>query len=291
MNKNRFDGLQFRIMETLEQAKGVPLTAREIADRLHSGEYKDQLLDTVIFRVTTGVHAMVGRGKLTVAEARGVGGQLAYCLPQRMKFPAVNSGEPPANPVLKPEIAEQIKTVEPPEPGRRKRVIHASGVMEAVVDLLDKAPHALAVPEVVEALKHMYPQTYQRDLTTTFAGHLYELFKRRRIKRVSASGRVPRVQYEYFTPKTGKHVPKPVEKKPLPELRGVVIPEKPARLAAKPVVFRPVAPPKAADDSIVLLVSQEKFRDINLAAKRFGVPIEEFCMQAIDFAMSYTEGS
>ena len=36
MNKNRFDGMRFRVMETLEKAKGVPLTAREVGLRLYA---------------------------------------------------------------------------------------------------------------------------------------------------------------------------------------------------------------------------------------------------------------
>lgn len=298
MNKNRFDGLQFRIMEVLEKAKGVPLTAREIADRLHDGEYRDQLLDTIVFRVTNAVHAMVPKGKLIKAEARGVGGQLTYTLPQRMKFPPPADAPPPANPVLTPEIAERIDVSEPkPEPRDPQHVVYASGISQAIVDFLDKAPAPMVAPQIVEGLKHMYdgsPAEGDIDrLRMLFGGIIYTLHKDRKILRNNVTGRGRGIVYEYFTRKTGKLAqakPQPVnadwvkpKSAPTPTPAPASKPQ-----ADKPILFRPGVK-KVTRKQLNLELPAEKYDQIVAAAGRFDVPIVQFVTDAIDFALSYTE--
>jgi predicted Zn-ribbon and HTH transcriptional regulator len=206
--KNRYEGLGFRIMETLQDAKGVPLTVEEITNRLHSGQYKDTLKDNLSFQVGMQVRRMRNAGKLEESPARDVKGRVTFLLPQRMMFPKKPDEPAPANPVLTREHANKIVAKEPEPPKEAKRPVYAPGITDKIIDLLDKAPHPLALPEIMAVLGEEYKGTHhKKDLSTLFAGHMLGLFKAHKVRRISSTGRVKMVQYEYLTKKTGKATP------------------------------------------------------------------------------------
>jgi hypothetical protein len=309
MLKNRFDGLRFRIMEQLEKAKGVPLTAREVAQRLHESEYSDQLFDNVIFRVTNAIHALKGKGSVLQHDARGAGGQLTYVLPQRMAFSLKKDDTPPANPVLKADIAEKIVTTEKKEPGPPKRPIYATGVPEMVVEALDKAEYPLAAPEIMDIIGDPWKGHYTapEDQRMALAAVIYALFKERRIRRVSSSKRVPRVQYEYFTNKTKSKIAPPlVPTETVPVKAYVKVPPKNKKLIAEKAPAptpameraRPRSQPTAQplfrpgvrvtkDTEFKIRLSQQMYDEWQSDAKRFGVPLSQFVIDAVEFARSY----
>lgn len=219
--KNRYEGLSFRIMETLQEAKSVPLTVEEIANRLHQGEYKDTLKDNLSFQVGMQVRRMRNAGKLEESQARDVKGRVTFTLPQRLMFPKKPDAPAPANPVLKPEVAKQIVTREPEPPKDPKRPIYAPGIQDEIIALLDKAPHPLALREIIEVMGDKYRGTHhKKDISTLFAGHMLNLFKAHKVRRISSTGRVKGTQYEYLTKKTGKLVPlmAPAEEPKLPSV-------------------------------------------------------------------------
>jgi hypothetical protein len=310
MLKNRFDGLRFRVMEQLEKAKGVPLTAREVAQRLHEAEYSDQLFDTVLFRAGNAIHALKGKGQVLQHDARGAGGQLTYVLPQRMAFSLKKDDTPPANPVLKADIAEKIVTTAKKEPEPPKRPIYATGVPEMVVEALDKAEYPLAAPEIMDIIGDPWKGHYvEEDKRMVLAGVIYGLFKERRIRRVSSSKRVPRVQYEYFTNKTKSKVAPPLTTETVPVKAYVEVPPKNKKLIAetrkpkrqteqaqrqavideqdtsKPL-FRPGAKP-AKDFTLNIRIAQTMHNAWQSDAQRFGVSLTQFVIDAVEFARGY----
>lgn len=204
MNKvNTFDGLRFRIQEALAEAKGVPLTAREIAARLHDRDYRNELLDTVEYRVTSAVHALKDKGHIVVTDARDKDGRLTYQLPQRMLFPR-RENSPLANPVLSPEIASKITVVEKPDK-KQFAFGYAPGILEQIVEVVDTAPYPLTSNEIVDKLRHRYPPDFSdARVKMLFAGSINHLKNQNRLKtRRPQSGRGPGIKYEYYTSKTG----------------------------------------------------------------------------------------
>lgn len=321
-NKNTLDGLRFRIMETLEkQPNRAPLTASEIASRLHTTDYPDVLFDNLNFKVATAVHAMKDKGQIIVCDARDKTGKLTYQLPVRMAFPTRND-TPPANPVLRPEIAEKIVTVQPkPEPEDDARPVYAVGVGDAIIDVLNKAEHPLTSIDVTERLKHLYKAAPfdEKKLKMTFAGHINGLFKHKRLNRRRVHGYGTKVHYEYYTKRTGKsphplsmrhmkpdasaNVPMPDNRPPIaqatPRPKTVPIPAPPetqieaTAVAAynesqRSALFRPVKH-EAKTAEIILRVPVDKHAQIVNMAAQYELTISEFCMQAIDFALSHTE--
>lgn len=304
-SKNTWDGLQFRIMETLEKAKGVPLTALEISQRLHETEYRHELHDNVTFKVTRAVHAMKETGKIVATDARDREGRFTYVLPQRVIFPRKETAMP-VNPVLRPDMAEKIVTVEPksekkaPTPrGAYRMKVASFGVTNRVKALLDAAPRPLTAPEIEQVATQQNWWPDGKNIPARIANTLYNLAETKRVFRLPAKGKGQGIKFVYATRKTGKDdapLPKkPAEvKAPLPSQAWSAPPAIAERVkqttepAPKAALFRPVAP-TALEDSITLKVTQEKFRAINMASKRFGVSLEDFCIQAIDFALSHTE--
>jgi hypothetical protein len=276
-NRNSFQGLQFRIMETLEkQPNQAPLTALEIAERLHTTEYRNEMKDNVVYKVTQAVHSMKNTGKIVTADARDREGRLTYQLPSRLKFPVPNSGTP-ANPVLTPEHAAKIKTVEPkpekpekiepqkqlvhqvaakvpaePEkPTQRTGKTHASyvpGIQDKIIALLDEAAHPLTGHDIAMALGHLYGDAYKGDvarLKMMFAGHLHNLSKKVR-KIHSRKSTVKYAKYEFFTRKTGAEPHPLAHKKDAPARITAAEAAKALKQAAKRSAPAPVEPPAPA---------------------------------------------
>ena len=280
---NTFEGLNFRIMEQLEKARGVPLTGREIAVRLHEGEYRTELLDTVTHRVVRNCHALKDKGKIILSDARGADGALTYQLPTRMLFPA-KVGTTPANPVLKPEIAAAITpTVPKAKPERPLRPYIA--LQETLIKLLNKSDRPLLAREIVPLVAHLYP-------ANVVVGNRVDatLSQARIAGKISRRKSTTDGKYEYFTKRTGKGsrdapvapteykvaiaTPKPIE--------SVIVP---AQVEYKAAPFKPVKPVDN-NDSVLLVMPREKWLQVQYTAKRFGVNIDEFCVQAIDYALS-----
>jgi hypothetical protein len=212
-SKNTFDGLQFRILECLEEAKGVPLTALEISTRLHEKEYRHELYDAVVMKVTRAVHAMKDKGKVILSDARDRDGRHTYTLPQRMLFTPKPGDPPPANPVLKPEIAEKIVTIEKPPEKVRKGPPRVQGVAEKVLALIDNAPHPLTTPELAVLAADVWPGG-EAKAKVLLPGLLYDLHNlRKQISKRSVKGRGAGVRFEYFTRKTGTATPAKSEHK------------------------------------------------------------------------------
>lgn len=293
-----FDDLQFRVLETLQQAKGVPLTAKEIAARVHEARYHRELLDTVVWKVTAKCHALKDQGKLRLSEARGVGGALCYELPQRMMFPAPVDGKP-ANPALPPEIAERIVAAQPkapppppkappPPPRQAKpkqtgRGMYTVGMQQAVLDLIDGAPRPLTLPEVVDQLKHLYPAEIPKEWRSSlFAGHLFNLKRTGRIiARKPLRKRATGGKLEYLTRQTGKETQPVRPSPPPPEIVHIAEP--------RTTLFRPVKQDELMQE-VKLRLPADKHLRITAAAEKFGVSVHDFCIQAIDFALANTEG-
>ena len=310
-NKNTFDGLQFRIMETLErQPNHAPLMATEIAERLHSTEYSDEMKDNVVFKVTRAVHSMVEKGKIIRADARGPQGQLCYQLPQRLKFPAKPGDKPPVNPVLTADLAQQIKTV---EPKHGEHPIYAPGIQEEIVKLLNASAHPMISPEIADALAHLYPENIRRNLARLrmlFAGHLYTLTRgsQRRVfaRRINGYGRG--VKFEYYSRKTGLEphplslknhkgsraaeakkpaAPKPSEAWREPAPAPTPTPA-PAARATGNGVFRPGVK-KVETVQMNVEVPRDKRDAWKAAADRFGVPFSQMVIEALDYALEHAE--
>lgn len=304
-NKNTFDGLQFRILETLEkQPNHAPLMAIEIAERLHDTEYRHEMKDNVVFKVTRAVHAMREKGKIAVAEARGPNGQLCYVLPQRLKFPKPNGG-PPLNPVLQPEQAAQIKTVEPTPVSRHK--IYVPGVQEMVFEVVDKSPYPVTSQDVVDKIgPHYHHITQDKErIRQLIAGHLNHLLKTTR-KIYARPSTVKGMRYEYFTRQTGtlpnplagtkgeSHKAKPVVETQVTTPAPVPAPAPSAPAAASPglsdrALFRPGVrqPPQRVQFNMDITVEQ---RDAwKAAADRFGIPVVQLVIEAMEYALEHAE--
>lgn len=293
-SKNSFEGLQFRVLETIEKGKNIPLTAKEIAYRLHQDEYKGELWDTVIYKVTQACHAMKDRGKLVLSDARDKDGKLTYQLPHRMAFPRP-SNTPPANPVLTPDIAEKIVTREPEvaKPKRGPRMTKT--VHEQIMELIDKAPYPITAAELVPQVDHIWGEADVKTRKMRLATTLTAMEKERKIFTQPSTRRVPGTKYEYYTKKTGKPAPLPSQAWQAPDpVKTIPVMTEIATKAVvskpnKPGLFRPVAPAPTMDDSITIKVTQDYFRKVNGASKKFGVSLEDFCRQAIDFALDHSE--
>jgi hypothetical protein len=200
-----FDGLQFRIMETLEkQPGGAPLTALEIASILHGAEFKNEPMDNLIFKVTRATVGMANTGKLAIADAKDKDGRRCYQLPTRMKFPPAPADAKPANPVLTPEVAAEIKTVEP-KPAPKRAPIYVVGIYDKILTALDEASHPLTTRDLVNQLGPLYGTRYDKTgLRTLFSGHLNYLVKtKRKVFRRKVTGYGAGIQFEHYTRKTG----------------------------------------------------------------------------------------
>jgi hypothetical protein len=314
-----YDGLQFRIMETLEkQPNQAPLTALEIADILHADEYRDELKDNVVFKVSRAVHGMREQGKIVLSEARDKEGRLCYQLPTRVKFPPKVSDKP-ANPVLTPETAAKITPAAPKERAdviddKPTRVFYVSGIQKKVFDLINTAPHPLTSKDITDRLGHLYGDNISPErLTSVFSGHLYHLSQvKRTINRRKVKGYGQGIQFEFFTRRTGSEphplslkgkAPEPKaapERAPLPSqawAEPVVTRPQPekvvveARVPAKPAangLFRPVSI-KQRTEVISARVPLSKYQRIELMAQKFDVTIAEFIVQAVDYALEHAE--
>lgn len=280
--RNKYDQLGFRIMETLEKSKSVPLTAREIAQRLNETTYHGEVFDTVVYKTTAKCHELKDKGKLLLSDARGVNGQLTYMLPRRLMFPPP-SNSTPANPVLKPEVAERVVTVEPkPEPAAPVRP-YTVGAGDAIVRVIDEAARPLNKREVEKALE-------AKGIKSTSIGSLLKHAKDAgRIQSQKARrGRKVGAKLEYFTAKTGQVSPArataPAPAK-APATREYV-----ATVAPKEAVFRPGRAKPVERRQLNLEIPVDKHDRIVAAAKQFDVPIVQFCLEAIDFALEHAEG-
>ncbi len=211
--KNTFEGLQFRIMEALEKAKGVPLTALELSQRLHEGEYRDELFDTVNFKVTRAVHAMKDKGKLILSDARDREGRLTYQLPKRVLFARADADvRPPANPVLSADAAQKIITVPQKFEDDEKQdntyrggnggTIYAGGIMDDIVAFISRSSHPVTTTDLLKEFRSRYPATWTDiKVKTIIAGHMLHLFKK--VKRVQRKPTGSHNQFAYFTMHTG----------------------------------------------------------------------------------------
>lgn len=293
MHRNRLDGLKFRIMETLEQAKGVPLTALEITDRLHAGEYKDVLKDALGLKVTQSMHSMVGKGEVVVTDATDKDGRRTYQLPRRLKFPP-ETKLAPANPVLTPEVAKQIQTVEPkeePEKKSGKAPVYVPDIGERVIALLNKAEQPLTSKDIIAELGHLYPPQVQSKIITIFGGVLLHLHKQRKVLRNSVRGRGKGVLFEYYTRKTKKpQTVLPLAQPAQPAVAHVSVSHVPP--APKPandgaLLFRPK--PVAPKAPVSLKLSEHTYKRVEAVALKFDMTIEALCAQAIVFALDHSE--
>ncbi|MDQ3024401.1 MAG: hypothetical protein M3R04_08480 [bacterium] len=280
---NLYDQLQFRIMEELEQAKGVPLTSNEIAQRLHERTFHKELFDTVKWRVTTKCHALKDKGKLLLSDARDHNGHVTYVLPQRMIFPPAN-GAPPVNPVLTADVAEKIVAVEKPEPQVPKRP-YTVGLSDAVIKLLDEAKRPLTTKEIDKAAR---VAGISGNIGSTLS-NLRVRGKDVQVKRVKRSnGQLKNV---YFTAKTGGAL-KPVKRSIGDSVVYKQAVAKPLETPTpKPSVFRPGRALPVERKQLNLEITVDKYEKITSAAKRFDVPIVQFCLEAIDFALAHSEES
>jgi hypothetical protein len=303
-----FQGLQFRIMETLEkQPNGAPLTAQEIASILHGGEYRNQPKDDLIFKVTRATVGMANTGKLLVAEARDKDGRRCYQLPMRMGFPKPPTEQAPANPVLTPEIAAQVKTVTPKEPPKRAPIM-VPGIYDLIVKTIGESPHPLTTADLADKLGHLYQGRYKdKDLRTIFASHTYYLaLKMRKIFRRKVTGYGIGVRYVYYTKKTGGE-PHPAELKSGHPVEKVAKQEKATKTVTPPNVahavkvveavnpakrttggFRPMRP-ELNDVDLKFRVPAAWNNRVVAAANASGLSISEFVRQAIDYAMAHLE--
>lgn len=303
-NRNTFDGLRFRVMETLERTKGVPLTALEITQRLHAGEYRDTLLDTLGFKVTAAVRSMTDKGQLITSDARDKAGRATYQLPQRLAFPPKVEGAP-SNPVLTAAIAEKIVVVDKPAPKAPSRhTTYAPGVSDAVLKFVKTSPTPVIAPEITVALRHLYPPTFSAErVSAILAGTIYGLKAANKIKARRAIKRGTGIKYEYYVRKAQLEAAAPpaplldAMREPAPmtaEERSRIV-EQPDGSAVygvtpRPALFRPVAPVNVELSLIKLGYHPNELARVEAAAARFGVPVEAFCKQAIEFAMAHSEG-
>jgi hypothetical protein len=299
-----FQGLQFRIMETLEnQPNQAPLTAAEIADILHAGEYRHEMKDNVVFKVTRAVHSMKEQGKIVVTDARDREGRLCYQLPMRTKFPPAN-GQPPANPVLTPEIAAKVQTVAPKAgpPRGKAPPRYVEGIGNKIVDMLNNAPHPLTTTDFVKGLGHLYGAMEPKQLSGLFSGNLHHLVKNKRVifrRRVTGYG--TGIAYEYYSRKTGTaphplapkkvqrptpaeivEVHRPVEQAPLPSQAWA-----PPREAPRPAggLFRPQKP-ELRDIEVKFRAPAAWNNQLHDAARASGISVTEFIIQAVGFAIA-----
>jgi hypothetical protein len=306
-NRNSFQGLQFRIMETLEkQPNQAPLTALEIAERLHTTEYRNEMKDNVVYKVTQAVHSMKNTGKIVTADARDREGRLTYQLPSRLKFPVPNSGTP-ANPVLTPEHAAKIKTVEPkpekpekiepqkqlvhqvaakvpaePEkPTQRTGKTHASyvpGIQDKIIALLDEAAHPLTGHDITMALGHLYgaelhPLAHKKDAPARITAAEAAKALKQAAKRSAPAPVEP---------------PAPAPAPPNQQARGKVVVETKAPAPVSTGGFRPR---KELDRTEVLTtrVSGTLYDTVQRLASTVGMTVSEFCHQAIQYAVDHAE--
>jgi hypothetical protein len=313
-NKNTFDGLRFRILETLEKQPGqAPLTALEIAARLHATEYRDQMQDNVNFKVSRAVHSMKELGQIVVADARDKEGRLSYQLPHRLKFPP-KTDKPPVNPALKAEDAEKIrpaveaataarKAAEPRKVGNQRVVV--PGIYDKIVDYLNQSEHPLTTNDLVEALGPLYGGVFdEKHLKMLFAGHMHHLSKVvKRVQRRRVTGYGQSIQYEYYTRRTGKNPHPaaaknasqvqaepvaPVEKLPIADDARGILKREPIPQPRSAGAFRPRSLEERTQ-GISLSVPIEKHDQIARMAKAFHLSLNEFCIQAIDYALEHAE--
>lgn len=312
MSKNHWSGLQFRIMETLEkQPNHAPLTAVEIADILHASEYRGELKDNVVFKVSRAVHGMKEQGKIILADARDAKGRLCYQLPMRTKFPPQPAAAP-ANPVLTPELAQQIKTVEPAAPKKKGAPpVYVTGIQDKIVEFLDKAEHPQTAHDITQGLKHLYEGKLVSDdpnrIRDLFSGNLYYMAtKKRSIYRRKVTGYGPGVSWEYYTKRTGTaphplsfkapvkgpsaavhkaavSKPHPVPTSPLAQAATVVGTPQPTM----PQIIQGFRPqkPEANDIEVKFRWPATFNQRVVEAAKLSDLSISEFVRQAVNFAI------
>jgi hypothetical protein len=321
MGKHTFDGLQFRILETLQKQPGqVPLTAAEIAERLHATEYRTALKDDVVFKVTRAVHAMKESGKIVVSDSRDSSGRLCYELPHRLKFPKAPeaNGQPPVNPVLTPDLAAKIKTVEPKSEKHthggartkgRPRKLYVTGIVEKILDIVETSPHPLVASDIVEKVRGLYEAAGVTDderIKGLVAGNLYHqarVTRRLNMRRVQGYGQG--IRYEYFTRRTGNEPhplalktpvaaakPAPVAKPDAQHRAAVIATTATPTATPAPVSptggFRPIKP-ATNDMELKFRVPAEWNNKLVAAAKQAELTISEFMRQAVDYAISQME--
>jgi hypothetical protein len=296
-----FDGLQFRIMETLEkQPGGAPLTALEIASILHGAEFKNEPMDNLIFKVTRATVGMANTGKLAIADAKDKDGRRCYQLPTRMKFPPAPADAKPANPVLTPEVAAEIKTVEP-KPAPKRAPIYVVGIYDKILTALDEASHPLTTRDLVNQLGPLYGTRYDKTgLRTLFSGHLNYLVKtKRKVFRRKVTGYGAGIQFEHYTRKTGT-APHPLAPKatpkaqPQPQPQAAPLPSQawsePKHVAPKVTGggFRPHRP-VTNDVELKFRVPADWNNRLVAAAKLANLSISDFMRQAVDYAIDNLE--
>jgi hypothetical protein len=289
-NKNTFDGLRFRVMETLSAAKGVPLTALEITQRLHAGEFRGTLFDTLGLKVTSALRTMKDKGEVLLADARDKEGRGTYQLPQRMLFPPPTTATP-ANPVLSAAIAEKIVATPPkPKVTPSKHPVYAPGVQDEVLKFIKASPVPVVAPDVTAALKHIYPPEFSTErVSAILAGTIHALKKAGKIKTRRAS-RGRGLKYEYYVSKRQLDAVAP----PAPLLEAINAAPKVVLMpssapAPKPALFRPVAPVQLEQVVLKLNYTVTEMARVEAAAAKFGVPVDAFAKQAIDFAMAHAD--
>lgn len=290
-NRNTFEGIRYRVQETLsKQPNGVPLTAREVAQRLHENEYRGELFDTVLHRVTTALQALYNKG--VVNKQPHTGGYSTYTLTVRTTFtpPPGIAPTPPANPVIPPALAAKVIESLKPAPPKPKaphplRSNVVPGSQDRVFEFVKASEGPVTVNSIAADLRDLYAHMNDQQAKAAFTGHLTNLWKKKRIKRTRATGGGKGVRYAYFHHK--RQLDAIAAPAPAPAAKATTLPP------PGPIVRVPAAAPRfrpiAESSELVLLklaYTEEKLATIDAAAKRFGVTTEAFCQQAIDFAMA-----
>lgn len=281
-NRNTFEGIRYRVQETLsKQPNNVPLTAREVAQRLQESEYKGELFDTVLHRVTTALHALYNKG--AVSKTPHHGGYSTYNLTVRTTFTPPNGAPPPANPVISPDLATKlIESIKPQPPEPKVHPMRANvveGSQDKVLQFVKGVSKPVTVAEVFGALRDLYTHMTDLQAKDTFAAHIYNLHKQKRIKRVRVTGRGSGIRYAYYTSRKQLDA---VEG--LPVLEVIAAAPKPAPVA-KAGLFRPVAPVQLEQVEVKLNYTVTEHARVEASAKTFGVSIDAFIKQAVEFAM------